>query len=178
MGSVMVIFQFTTSIIVISGTFVIYKKMNFILNMKLGFNKDQVIMIQVANTLNGRHEEFKNELKQLADVENATSNNYLPVYGTNRDNNGYWKEGRNKIDKPVYGQHWAADADYISTLGMKLVDGRDFDKKLRSDTASIIINQKMAKEMRFKNPVGERMGNWRMYTVIGEVADVHFEHIR
>ena len=178
MRSAMVIFQFTTSIILIIGTFVIYKQMNFILNTQLGFNKDQVIMIQGANTLNGRHEEFKNELKQLADVENATSNNYLPVAGTNRDNNGYWKEGRNKIDKPVYGQHWVADADYISTLGIKLVGGRNFDDKLKSDTASIIINQKMVKEMGFKNPVGERMGNWRMYTVIGVVADFHFDDMR
>ncbi|GHN02413.1 ABC transporter permease [Cytophagales bacterium WSM2-2] len=178
MRSAMVIFQFTTSIILIIGTFVIYKQMDFIMNTKLGFNKDQVIMIQGANTLNERLEEFKDELKQLADVENATCNNYLPVAGTNRDNNGFWKEGKTKIEKPVYGQHWAVDPDYISTLGMKLVAGRDFDKKLKSDTASLIINQKMAKEMGFKNPVGERMGNWRMYTVIGVVEDFHFDDMR
>jgi len=176
--SAMVVFQFTTSIILIIGTFIIYRQMDFLLNTKLGFDKDQVIMIQGANTLGNRHEEFKNELKQLVDVENATSNNYLPVYGTNRDNNGYWKEGRNKIDKPVYGQHWAADPDYISTLGIKLLEGRNFDLKLKSDTAAIIINQKMAKEMAFKNPIGERMGNWRMYTVIGVVEDFHFDDMR
>jgi putative ABC transport system permease protein len=135
-------------------------------------------MIQGANTLGDRHKEFKNELKQLADIENATSNNYLPVAGTNRDNNGYWKEGKTKIDKPVYGQHWNVDEDYISTLGMKLIDGRNFDEKIKSDTASIIINQKMVKEMGFKNPVGERIGNWRMYTVIGVVENFHFDDMR
>jgi putative ABC transport system permease protein len=178
MRSVMVVFQFTTSIILIIGTFIIYKQMDFILNTKLGFEKDHVIMIQGANTLGNRHKEFKNELKQLADVENATSNNYVPVWGGNRDNNGYWKEGRNKIDKPVYGQHWVADEDYISTLGIKLIEGRNFDEKLKSDTAAIIINQKMVKEMGFKNPIGERMGNWRMYTVIGVVEDFHFDDMR
>jgi putative ABC transport system permease protein len=178
MRSAMVIFQFTTSIILIIGTFVIYKQMDFIMNTKLGFSKDQVIMIQGANTLDNHHEEFKNELKQLADVENATSNNYLPVAGTNRDNNGFTKEGRERIDKPVYGQHWAVDPDYISTLGMKLVGGRDFDKKLKSDTASIIINQKMVKEMGFKNPLGERMGNGRVFTVIGVVENFHFDDMR
>jgi putative ABC transport system permease protein len=176
--SAMVVFQFTTSIILIIGTFVIYKQMNFIMHTKIGFEKDQVIMIHGANTLGDQHETFKNELKQLADVENATSNNYLPVAGTHRDNNGYWKEGRNKIDKAIYGQHWAADKDYISTLGMKLVLGRNFDDKLKSDTGSVIINQKMAKEMGFKNPIGERIGNWRMYTVIGVVEDFHFEDMR
>jgi putative ABC transport system permease protein len=178
MRSVMVVFQFTTSIVLIIGTFVIYKQMDFLLNTKLGFDKDRVIMVQGANTLGDHHQEFKNELKQLADVENATSNNYLPVAGTNRDNNGYWKEGRNKIDKPVYGQHWAADEDYIGTLGMKIIEGRNFDEKLKSDTAAIIINQKMAKEMGFKNPIGEHMGNWRMYTVIGVVEDFHFDDMR
>src|SRR5258706_5065256 len=98
-------------------------------------------MIGVPHGELTRHEEFKNELKQLADVENATSSNYLPVAGGNRDNNGYWKEGKTKIEKPVYGQHWASDPDYISTLGMKLMAGRDFYGKLKSDTMSIIINQ-------------------------------------
>jgi putative ABC transport system permease protein len=174
----MVVFQFTTSIILIIGTAVIYRQMDFIMNKKLGFNKDQVVMILGAGTLAERHEDFKNELKQLADVENATSNNYLPVAGGNRDNNGYWKEGMTKTEKPVYGQHWAVDPDYISTLGMRLVAGRNFDRKLRSDTAAIIINQKMAKEMGFKDPVGQRIGNWRMYNVIGVVEDFHFDDMR
>jgi putative ABC transport system permease protein len=176
--SAMVIFQFTTSIILIIGTFIIYRQMNFILNKKLGFDKDNVIMIQGANTLGDHNEEFKNELKQLAEVENVTSNSYLPVAGTNRDGNGFWKEGKQKIDKPVYGQFWHVDQEYLSTLGMKLIEGRNFDEKLKSDTASMIINQKMAKEMGFKNPVGEHMGNWRLYTVIGVIEDFHFENMK
>lgn len=176
--SAMVVFQFATSIILIIGTFVIYNQMNFILNTKLGFEKDHVIMIHGANTLGDQREEFKNELKQLSGVENATSNSYLPVAGTTRDNNGYWKEGRSKIDKPVYGQHWSIDEDYMSTLGMKLVEGRNFDEKLRSDTASIIINQRMTKELGLKSPLGERIGNWRIYSIIGVVEDFHFDDMR
>ncbi|HWA35642.1 MAG TPA: FtsX-like permease family protein, partial [Cyclobacteriaceae bacterium] len=178
MRSAMVVFQFTTSIILIIGTFVIYKQMDFIMNKKLGFNKDQVIMIQGASTLERRHEEFYNELKQLADVENASGSNYLPVAGGSRDNNGYWKEGKIKTEKPVYGQHWGVDPDYLSTMGMKLVEGRNFDWKLKSDTMSIIINQRMAKELGFKNPIGERIGSWRMFTIIGVVEDFHFDDMR
>jgi putative ABC transport system permease protein len=176
--SAMVVFQFTTSIILIIGTFVIYKQMNFILNSKIGFDKDQVIMVQGANTLGEQHEAFKNELKQLADVENATSNNYLPVEGTHRDNNGFWKEGRQKIDKAVYGQIWAADEDYISTLGMKLLEGRNFDEKMKSDTAAMIINQEMAKQLGLSKPLGERVQNWRVFHVIGLIEDFHFESMQ
>ncbi len=178
MRSVMVVFQFTTSIILIIGTFIIYKQMNFILNTKLGYNKDQIIMIQGANTLERKHDEFKNELKQLAEVENVTSNNYLPVYGTNRDQHGFWKEGKQKIDKPLYGQFWYVDEDYIPTLGMKLVEGRNFNEKLKSDSASIIINQAMAKAMGYKKSVGERMGDGRVYHVIGVVEDFHFDTMK
>jgi putative ABC transport system permease protein len=178
MRGAMVIFQFTTSIILIIGTFIIYKQMNFILHAKIGFNKDQIIMIQGANTLERQHDAFKNELKQLAEVENTTSNNYLPVYGTNRDQNGLWKEGKQKIDKPVYGQFWYVDEDYIPTLGMKLVEGRNFDEKLKSDSASIIINQALARAMGYKKSVGERMGNGRTYHVIGVVEDFHFDTMK
>ena len=79
MRSAMVVFQFTNSIILIIGTFVIYKQMDFIMNKKLGFNKDQVIMIHGASTLERRHQEFYDELKRLADVENASGTNYLPT---------------------------------------------------------------------------------------------------
>jgi len=178
MRSAMVIFQFTTSIILIIGTFIIYEQMNFILHSKLGFSKEQVIMIQGASTLERQHDAFKNELKQLAEVENATSNNYLPVYGTNRDQNGFWKEGKQKIDKPVYGQFWYVDEDYIPTLRMKLVEGRNFNEKLKSDSAAIIINQALARAMGYKKSVGERMGNGRTYNVIGVVEDFHFDTMK
>ncbi len=178
MRSTMVIFQFTTSIVLIIGTFIINKQMNFILNTKIGFDKEQVIMIQGANTLDKEHDAFKNELKQLAEVEIVTSNNYLPVAGTHRDQNGFWKEGKEKIDKPVYGQFWYVDEDYIGTLGMKLVDGRNFNEKLRSDSAAIIINQAMAKTMGFKKPLDERITNGRVFHVIGVVEDFHFDDMR
>lgn len=176
--SAMVVFQFTTSIILIISTIVIYNQMNFILHTKIGFDKERIIMVQGANTLNKQHETFKNEVKQLAGVENVTANSYLPVEGTHRDQNGFWKEGREKLDKPVYGQSWWVDDDYISTLGMKLIAGRNFDEKLKSDTASIIVNQKMAKELGLSKPLGERIGNWRIYTVIGVVEDFHFESMK
>jgi len=176
--SAMVIFQFTTSIILIIGTFVIYRQMNFILHTKVGFEKDQVIMIRGANTLEKQHDSFKNELKQLAEVENVTSNNYLPVDGTNRDQDGFWKEGRTKIDKGVYGQLWYVDEDYIPTLEMKLMEGRNFNKKLASDSQAIIINQAMAKELGFKKPIGERITNGQVYQVIGVVKDFNFESMK
>jgi putative ABC transport system permease protein len=178
MRSVMVIFQFTTSIILIIGTFIIQRQMNYILNKKIGFDKEQVLMIQGANTLNDKQATFKNELLGIAGVDLVTNNNYLPVAGTNRDQNGFWKEGKTKEDKAVGAQRWFVDEDYIPTMGMKLVEGRNFDRKMASDSQAIIINQKMAKALGLKSPIGERITTWQVFTVIGVVEDFHFESMR
>jgi putative ABC transport system permease protein len=177
--SAMVVFQFTTSIVLIIGTAVIYRQMNFIMHTKIGFDKDQVVLIQGANTLGDHRETFKGELLQLSTVENVTSSSYLPVWGTNRDQNGFYKEGRSKVDRSVGAQRWNVDEDYIKTLEMKIVEGRDFIPKLASDSASIIINQAMVREMGLKEPVvGQRIENWMVYTIIGVIEDFHHETMK
>jgi putative ABC transport system permease protein len=177
--SAMVVFQFTTSIVLIIGTFIIYRQMNFMLNTKIGYDKEQVIMLQGANTLNSQQQlTLKNELLKLSIVENVTASQYLPVEGTKRDQNQFWRDGKSKEEKSVGGQAWYVDTDYISTMGMKLVEGRNFMKELASDSASVIINQAMAKAMGFKNPLGERIMNWRSCTIIGVVEDFHYENMK
>ncbi len=143
--SSMVVFQFTTSIILIIGTFVINRQMNYILNAKVGFDKDQVVMIQGANTLDKQLYSFKEELLQLSQVKSATISDYLPVGGTKRDQNGFWLEGKKTEDKAVGAQRWNVDKDYLKTMGMKLVEGRNFNPEIASDSQAVIINQSMAK---------------------------------
>jgi putative ABC transport system permease protein len=176
--SSLVVFQFTTSIVLIIATFVIYQQVQYILNKKVGFNKDQVLLIQGTNTLDTQIKTFKNELLQLSQVKSATVSGYLPIKGTRRNGNGFWKEGRNKIDTSVGGQMWIIDHDYLKTMGIKLIDGRNFSIDMPTDTASIIINQSMAKELGLSNPVGQRIMNWEVYNVIGVVEDFHFESMR
>ena len=176
--NVMVVFQFTTSIVLIIGTFVIYRQMNFVMKTKVGFDKEQVIMIQGANTLDKKQAEFKNELMKLSHVSSATISNYYPVSGTTRDQNGFWREGKSKVDKEISAQHWAVDEHYIPTLGMKIIEGRNFDPNMASDSSAIIINQTMARELGLTNPIGERIQNWEVFNVIGVVEDFHFESMK
>jgi putative ABC transport system permease protein len=177
--SAMVVFQFTTSIVLIIGTFVIYRQMNFILHTKVGFDKDQVILIQGANTLGDHRETFKEELLRQSAVASVTSSNYLPVSETNRDQNGFFKEGRSKEDNSIGAQCWRVDTDYVKTLGMKIVEGRDFIPRFASDSSSIIVNKALVKALGLKEPVvGQRIENWRVYTIIGVVEDFHFESMK
>lgn len=178
--SSMVIFQFTTSIILIIGTFVVYRQMDFILHSKIGFEKDQVVMVQGAGSLGReRRATLKEELLRNSAVMSVTSTNYLPVGGTNRDQNGFYKEGKSKEETSVGAQAWWIDDEYLKTLGIKLLEGRNFNRDLKSDTASIIVNQALIKEMGLKEPVlGQRIENWRPWTIIGVVEDFHFETMK
>jgi putative ABC transport system permease protein len=178
MRSIMVVFQFATSIVLIVGTFIIYRQMNFILNTKIGFDKEQVLLLHGVNTLGDRQKAFKEELLKLSPVQNVTITSYLPVAGTKRDQNGFFREGKSKEETSIGAQKWYADVDYIETMGMRLAEGRNFDEKIASDSQAIIINQAMAKAFGFKNPVGEKIMNWEVYTIIGVVEDFNFESLR
>jgi putative ABC transport system permease protein len=121
--SMLVVFQFTTSITLIIATFIIYRQVDYILNKKVGFDKEQVLLIQGTSTLEKQIKTFKNELLKLSAVKSVTISDYLPIKGTKRNGNGFYKEGRSKTDQSVGSQVWRIDYDYIKTMGMKIVEG-------------------------------------------------------
>ncbi len=177
--SILVIFQFTTSIVLIISTAIIFRQMNFILNNKLGFDKDQVLLLRGANTLGDKATTFKNALLKFSEVKNISVSDYLPIANTKRNGNGFWKEGKTQEDKPVYGQIWRVDHDYIKTMEMQIVEGRDFNPDMATDSQSIIINEKMAKAFAFENPLGQRITNsGDVWQVVGVVEDFHFETLK
>ncbi len=171
----LVVFQFTTSIVLIVGAVIVSQQMDFILNKKLGFNKEQVIMIQGTGTLQEKIPEFKEELLRLPEVEYVAASNSLPILGTQRNGNSWWKEGYKELESGVGGQIWWVDPDYFDALGMNILDGRTFSLEMASDSAAVIINQKMADKLGLDNPVGERIENWGKWTIIGVVEDFHFD---
>ena len=177
--SFLVVFQFTASIVLIVGTIVIYRQMQFILNTKVGFDKDQVLLIHGANTLGAQNATFKEELLTLPGVKSVAYSDYLPISGTKRNGNGFWMEGKVDTDQPVYGQMWRVDYDYVKTMGMKIVEGRDFSKQVASDSGALIINQKMAKALWQGKALDKQMTNSsEHWTIIGVVKDFHFETMK
>ncbi|HCW05838.1 MAG TPA: hypothetical protein DGG95_00540, partial [Cytophagales bacterium] len=102
----LVVFQFTISIVLIVGTVIIYRQMEFILHKKLGFDKDQVLYLEGTHTLGKEVKTFKEELLKLSAVKSVSIGDFLPVTGTKRNGNQFSIEGKNKIDKPVAGQFW------------------------------------------------------------------------
>jgi putative ABC transport system permease protein len=175
----LVIFQFTTSIILIIGTLVIYKQTHFMLSKKVGFDKDQVMLIQGTNTLDNRIEAFKNDLLKSSEIKSASIGDYLPISGSKRDGNTFFKEGKKKEDIGVSAQKWQVDYDYLKTMGMHITEGRYFSKEMASDSEAIVINQTMAKKLGLKKAPGQRIENgWQKFTVIGVMEDFNFESMK
>lgn len=175
----LVVFQFTTSIILIIGTLVIYNQTQYILNKNAGFDKDQVLLVQGTNTLGDKTEAFKNELLKSSQIKSVSVSDYLPISGTKRDGNTFYKEGKMKEDIGVGSQKWRVDYDYLKTMGMHMIQGRYFSKDMASDSGATVINKTMADKLGLKNPIGQRIVNgWETWTVIGVMDDFNFESMR
>jgi putative ABC transport system permease protein len=113
----------------------------------------------------------------LTDVENVSVSDYLPIVGAKRNGNSFWKKGRKEVDSPVGGQIWFVDHDYIKTMGMEMIEGRNFNIEMASDSQAVIINRTMAKELGLDDPIGQEITGWEDWQIIGVVDDFHFESL-
>jgi putative ABC transport system permease protein len=175
----LVIFQFTISIILIIGTLIVYRQFGYILNRKLGFDKEHVLLLHGANTMGNQVTSLKNELLKLPDVKSVSVGDFLPIAGTKRNTNPFWNEGKRTTELPVSGQFWQVDHDYINTMGMNIVRGRNFSIDMPTDSKASIINQTLAKELGLADPIGKGITHgYETLTVIGVVEDFNFESMK
>ncbi|MFW2477427.1 MAG: ABC transporter permease, partial [Sediminibacterium sp.] len=184
----LVVFQFAISIILIIGTLVIYQQLNFIQNKKLGFNKEQVLLVSGINGLNEGATAFKNEVLQIQGVKSATITSFLPVSFSSRSDNTFSSEAVMNSKNSWNMQTWEIDYDYINTLGMEIIKGRNFNRAFGTDSTAILINETTAAMIGYKDPIGKQIytrdnfndGNAGVtaYTIVGVVKNFHFESLR
>jgi putative ABC transport system permease protein len=173
----LVVFQFAASIALIVGTAVIYSQTKYILNRPLGYDKDQVVLLHGTQTLGTRVGDLKRSLLQLPRVKNASISSFIPVADGSRNGQLFWKAGKMNIDPSIPGQLWDVDTDYIATLGIRLIAGRNF---YAADSQAVVINQTLAGTLHLKDAVGKQIVNNSgiIFTVIGVVRDFNFESMR
>jgi len=183
--STLVVFQFFISIVLITATIIVYKQLNFIQNRQLGYNKDQVLVLNQTWSLDKNVDAFKNEMLKVPGVQSATVSGFLPVNSSRNDNTFY--------PKPVFDakdalsmQIWSVDYDYIKTLGMKMVKGRAFSREFGTDSSGIIINEVAANYLGFADPIGKKLYTYddlqaktvSEFTIIGVVKNFNYESLR
>jgi putative ABC transport system permease protein len=181
--NLLVVFQFTTSIVLIIGTIVIYRQLHYIQTTNVGFDKKQVLIINNAYRLNNNIEPFKNEVLQMPGVVSATVSGYLPVSSSNRSDNVFSISPVMDVQNGFDMQQWGIDYDYIKTMGMDIVKGRNFSRDFGSDSDAVIINETTAKKLGLTDPIGKKLysvgdHNTAGYTIIGVVKNFHYESLR
>ncbi len=180
--STLVIFQFAASIILITGTFIIYRQLNYIQTKKLGYQKDQMLIINDTYMLGNNVNSFKNEMLKVPGVISGTVSSFLPI-PSERNFSAFYTSAADVAGSGLTMQRWRIDYDYFKTLGIKLIEGRNFLRDFGTDSASIILNETAVKQLGFKDPLNKLMYTWvaggriKTYKVIGVVKDFNFESL-
>jgi putative ABC transport system permease protein len=166
----LVVTQFSISIILIISTILIYQQIHHIKNRDLGYNKQDLIYVQLQGKMRQHFNAIKNDLLSTGVVKNASlSNSRVLNLGSNTGDFGWTGKDPNKqVLITVEG----VSPEYISTMGMHLKSGRDFYPDSKSDSNNIIINQTLAKMISNKNAVGDIITrDAQTYTIVGVIND-------
>jgi putative ABC transport system permease protein len=179
MRNALVVLQFAISIICIAMTILVYRQMDFIQKKDLGFDKDNMVVIERAYVLQNRGEAFKQELRTLPGVVNAAGSGTILSAG-----NYYgimFQAGGDPEPKTTRGMN--IDEDFFDTMGLEIVQGRGFSREF-NETRNVIINESTIKEFGWNNPVGMKIrylgGEGQPtgeYTIIGVVKDFHYNSL-
>ncbi len=182
----LVVMQFGISIVLITGTVVIYQQLNHIRNKKLGFDKEHVLVVHNTYYLGDQAETFKNEALREPGVVAATLTGFLPAK-TFTNNNSAIFPGKNPDSDRTTSMPWFhVDYDYIPTMGMQVVTGRNFSRDFATDTSTLIINEAAARYFfddadplgQELSRFGDRPGAFETFAVIGVVQDFHYSTMR
>ncbi|HSR16997.1 MAG TPA: ABC transporter permease, partial [Ignavibacteriaceae bacterium] len=180
--STLVVFQFASSIILITGTLIIYNQLNFIQNKNLGYQKDQVLVINDTYALGNNVDVFKNEMLGVTGVVSGTVSGFLPI-PSDRNFTAMVKEASKLAEGGLSMQRWKIDYDYLKTLGIELVEGRNFSPEFGTDSTALIMNEVAVKQFGFNNPIGEKLYTWEQfgavvsYNIVGVVKNFNFESL-
>lgn len=177
---VLVVFQFSVSILLIVGTLIMYQQIKYMLNKDVGFDKEQLIVINRAGALGSKIKSFKEAAKGIPGVINISSSTAVP--GRTNNNNAYMLEGRSE-ETFLLMTTWI-DYDFLETYGMTITSGRSFNESYSTDSQACIVNEAAIKnfeigaleETRFMRP--RESGEIEYLPIIGVVKNFNFRSLR
>ena len=179
----LVVFQFCISIMLIIGTIIIYNQLDYIRSRKIGYNRDQVVVIHNPYYLDNQIHTFRNELLNIPGVRNASISGDLPT-NSGFDNEGWFRDAAMDPSRAVVLTNFFIDDDYIPTLGMEIKEGRNFSKDFPTDSLGVILNEAAVKVLGYKDPFKETIFRPNFYDngihgslayhIVGVVKDFNF----
>jgi putative ABC transport system permease protein len=173
----LIVVQFTASMVIIIATMVVYQQLDFMLTRNLGFNKDNILVIQRPDVLKEGQEAFKNALLANPNITAVAHSNTLP--GKLYPQRSYRLKGN--AESFVFKFNHVSHT-FREVMGLELVAGRFFSNEHRMDSSAVVINEAAAKAFGFENPIGQQLTSpWHggdLVTIIGVVKDFNFESLR
>lgn len=184
--STLVVFQFSISIIMIIGTAVVFDQLSFIQNKKLGYEKEQILMVNDTWILRDKLKSFKTEASANTNILQTTISSFTPT-GGNLNGDLYFKNPSAAADGGLVVREATVDDNFMSTLGLELAEGRFFSKEFPSDSTAIVINETAVRKFGLDNPVGSKLYTYEgsndqpevaPYRIVGVVKDFHFQSLK
>ena len=170
---ILVIIQFVITIMLIAGTSILYKQMQFLRRSRLGYDKENILYMELKGDLNERYPVLGNQIMQLAGVLNVCGVSDLPVGFRMGMLVTEW-EGHTGDDRFLIDILYV-DENYLETFGMGMAEGRFFQKEFATgDSNAVIVNQAAVRAMGMEAPVGKRIED---ATIVGVVKDFHTESL-
>ncbi len=176
---ILVVFQFSLSVLLISGAIIVSRQLHFMQNADLGFDKHQLVSIPLRGGLEEHYETLKTEMRKNPAVDNITASIHQPLRIGSSSSNIHW-QGKDP-DNDILVSFTAVDYNFAQTMGIKILSGRDFSEKYQGDlyqdsTANFLINKTLADIINKEEIVGSDlsfMGSTGQ--VIGIMDDFHFQ---
>ena len=170
---VLVVFQFGVATALIACTVIVYGQMQYINNRPLGFDAEQVVVLEGAEVLRRQGEAFRETVRRIPGVSSVTNSELVP--GRLFNGSSFKMQGAND-DSSVLLEYTYASFDFVETLGLELVEGRSLSRAYSSDSLAVLLNESAVKALGITNPIGKQL-EWTdesVYTIVGVVRDFHF----
>jgi len=174
---ILVITQFTLSLILIIGTVIIYRQLDYMQSMKLGYDKDYLLYFAKQGGLRGQYDAFKSTLLKNPYILGVTTSSDVPTHTRHLTIIEDW-EGKSPEDR-ILMNYFSVDHDFIETFGIEMVAGRNFSKDFSTDTnEGYVVNEEAVKQMGIKSPIGKRFSLWNYKGhIIGVMKNFHFKSL-
>jgi len=168
----LVVFQFALSIFLILGMIVVYRQIAFINNKNLGFVKENLLFMPLEGDLQKNFYTFREELLRQPGIKGVTSAASSPLEVGSSTQGVNWP-GKDTTKLTLFSNN-PVTWDYIKTMGIELVGGRDFDKSFSTDTINYLVNEAAARKIGYTDPVGKELTMWGdKGSIIGLMKDYH-----
>ncbi len=180
--NLLVTLQFTVSIVILLGTFIVYRQLTYMQNKDLGFENNNVLIIRRSDALRDQIDAFKQELLKHSSIISVANSTHIP--SSTFWNNAHWLEGQDWSNTYLLMTGYVS-YEYSDALDIKLKEGRFFSREMPTDSFAVVINESAVKVLGLTDPLntrfaepGETPEQSRYMPIIGVVKNFHYESMR